>query len=100
MFNCPKCQSKIIVKNGHIHNGKQRFKCKSCGRQFVQNPTNKVISPEEWGLVDKLLLEKIPIAGISRVTGITEAWLQNYINKVYREVPKKITLPFPKKKDL
>ena len=29
--------------------------CKNCGRQFVENPTKKVISKETWNLVDKLL---------------------------------------------
>ena len=38
-------------------------------------------------MVDKLLLEKIPIAGISRVTGISEPWLQRYINRKYERVP-------------
>jgi len=38
-------------------------------------------------MVDKLLLEKIPIAGISRVTEISEPWLQQYINQKYEYVP-------------
>jgi len=32
-------------------------------------------------------MEKIPIAGISRVTGISESWLQRYINRKYERVP-------------
>jgi len=43
-----------------------------------------------WNLVDKLLLEKIPIAGISRVTGIWKPWLQKYINKKYDRISQKI----------
>jgi len=49
-----------------------------------------MIPKETWELVDKLLLEKIPIAGISRVTGISEPWLQKYINEKYENVPRKI----------
>ncbi|MBD2540206.1 IS1 family transposase, partial [Coleofasciculus sp. FACHB-SPT36] len=30
---CPTCASTHTVKNGRIHNGKQRFKCHGCGRQ-------------------------------------------------------------------
>ena len=75
MINCPNCNSLNTVKNGSIHNGKQKFKCKDCNRQFVENPSNKVIPKKDWELVDKLLLEKIPIAGISRVTGISKSWL-------------------------
>jgi hypothetical protein len=39
-----------------------------------------------------LLLEKIPIAGISRVTGISEPWLQQYINKKYKDIDKTINI--------
>ena len=97
-MNCPECYSKNIIKNGTIHNGKQKFKCKNCGRQFVDKPTKKYISKETWGIVDKLLLEKIPIAGISRVTEISEPWLQKYINKKYEKTEKKITTVKKKEK--
>lgn len=59
-----------VVKNGHIHNGKQNHRCKTCGRQFVKDPQNKVISQETKELIDKLLLEKLPLAGIARVPGL------------------------------
>ncbi|MBD2072328.1 IS1 family transposase, partial [Phormidium sp. FACHB-592] len=36
---CPLCASVKTVKNGRIHNGKQRFKCHDCGRQFIEQPT-------------------------------------------------------------
>ncbi len=61
---CPRCTSARTVRNGHIHNGKQNHKCKNCGRQFVEAPQNKVISLETKELIDKLLLEKLPLAGI------------------------------------
>jgi transposase-like protein len=70
MRNCPNCSSEKIVKNGHIHNGKQRFKCNECSRQFVENPKKTLIDQEKRELIDRLLLEKIPLAGIARaVTG-------------------------------
>jgi len=36
----------FIKKNGSIHNGKQKYGCLSCHRQFVEAPENKII-PEE-----------------------------------------------------
>ena len=45
-----------------------------------------------WDMVDKLLLEKIQIAGISRVTEISEPWLQQYINQKYEHVPQQIDI--------
>ena len=76
-----------ISKNGFIHNGKQKYACKDCGRQFIDNPQNKSIPQHLWDMLDKLLLEKIQITGISRVTGISEPLLQRYINRKYERVP-------------
>ncbi len=59
MPSCPNCFSEKTVKNGHIHNGKQRYKCHDCGRQFVENPEKIVISQEKRELIDRLLLERI-----------------------------------------
>ena len=97
MLKCPKCNSDEIKKNGIISTAKQRFCCKNCGYQFVENPGNKIIPKETWNLVDKLLLEKIPIAGISRVTNISEPWLQKYINEKYDSVKKEFDEPIKKK---
>jgi transposase-like protein len=72
---CPNCDSSKIVKNGRIHNGKQRFKCNECNRQFVKNPENIVISQEKRELIDRLLLEKISLAGISRAVKVSQKWL-------------------------
>ncbi len=37
-------------------------------------------------LIDKLLLEKIPLACIARVAEVYETCLQNYVNKKYEEI--------------
>ncbi len=67
MPTCSRCGSNRVVKNGLIHNGKQTHKCRSCGRQFVLDPQMKRIAPETWEVIDKLLLERLPLAGIARV---------------------------------
>ena len=85
-MKCPSCEGEKIVRNGSIHNGKKKYKCKACGRQFVENPTNKRVSEEMKQLIDKCLLEKISLRGIHRVTGIALSWIQNYVNTRYREL--------------
>jgi hypothetical protein len=66
-MNCPKCESSLTIKNGSRKNEKQNFKCLLCGRQFVANPSPHYQIPQEtMDLVDRLLLEKIPLAGIAR----------------------------------
>ena len=95
-MNCPKCGSTEYIKNGSIR-GKPKRECKECGRQYVVNPTKKIISQETWDLVDKLLLEKIPLAGISRVTGVSESWLQEYVNKKYESTSREVDVKKKKK---
>ncbi len=97
-MKCPKCKSEKIIKNGSIHNGKQKYMCKSCGRQFVQNPEHRVITDETKELINKMLLEKIPLAGIARVTGVSERWLQDYVNELYQKTPCQAHVRSQKKK--
>lgn len=94
---CPACQSTRTVKNGKIHNGKQNFKCRECGRQFVENPQNKRIDQGTKILIDKLLLEKIPLAGIARVVGVSEPWLQSYVNAKYEAVSQQVEVSVKKR---
>jgi len=97
MPDCPLCESSQTVKNGHIHNGKQRFKCHHCGRQFVERPTKKVIDPATRALIDRLLLERISLAGIARAAQVSEQWLQTYVNEKYAKVPRQVQVT-PKKR--
>ena len=94
---CPSCKSNLIVKNGKIHNGKQNYRCRNCGRQFVKDPQNKVISQKTKDFIDKLLLEKIPLAGIARVTDVSERWLQSYVNAKYESVSQQVKVKTKKK---
>ena len=97
MPTCPNCSSEQTVKNGHIHNGKQRFKCNECERQFIENPQKIIISPAKRELIDRLLLERISLAGIARATQVSERWLQTYVNDKYATLPRKIEVT-PKKR--
>jgi insertion element IS1 protein InsB len=97
---CPKCGSSHTVKNGSIHNGKKKYKCKDCGYQFIENPTNTTISPETKQFIDKLLLERISLRGIARVTGVSWSWLQNYVNQKLGHIPRKIKVSGKSKRRL
>ena len=87
-MTCPTCGSHDISKNGTTRRGKQNYKCRDCNRQFVEDPQWKPKDKNEQSLVDLLLLEKIPLAGIARATGVSESWLQNYVNACYEWVSK------------
>jgi len=89
---CPACNSENTIRNGSIHNGKPGFRCRQCGKQFVEHPENRIISQEIRKLVDRLLLEKIPLAGIARTAGVSERWLQSYVNDKYENIQKVVSV--------
>ena len=89
---CPSCGGNETVKNGSLTNGKPKYKCKVCGRQLVENPKKGRISDETKELTDQLLLEKLPLAAIARVTGVSEQWLPSYVNKKYEEVKREVEI--------
>lgn len=87
---CPNCGSDDIMKNGTTRRGKQNHKCRDCGRQFVEDPQWKPIDPDRKAMVDCLLLEKIPLAGIARVMNLSQDWLQRYVNRCYAQVRQQV----------
>ena len=91
-LKCPKCGSERIVKNGFIHNGNQNHKCRTCNRQFVLNPRNRPVTEENKKLIDRLLLERLSIAAICRVSGISETWIQSYAEGKYTAVAQQVAV--------
>jgi len=89
-MNCPNCNSSKIIKNGTLSSGNQSYRCKSCDKQFVENPLKSAVKKETIELIDKLLLERLSLAGIVRVTGVSESWLQTYVNDKYEKIPQEV----------
>ena len=86
-YACPSCQSSLIKRNGHIHNGKQNHRCLECGRQFVLEPTQKLIDPTTRDLIKKSLLERVSLAGICRIFDVSMPWLLEFIDKLISQLP-------------
>lgn len=78
---CPTCGSEHLIRNGSVHNKKLKHQCKGCGRQFVVNLTKTSIPKEIKLLIDRLLLERVLLRGIARVTQVSWSWLQDYVNQ-------------------
>ena len=86
-LKCPKCQSNVIKKNGTIHNGKQKYECLSCHRQFVENPENKVVSDDTKERIRRALLERVSLEGLCRIFDVSLPWLLQFMEKIDEELP-------------
>jgi insertion element IS1 protein InsB len=92
---CPSCGSKAFKRNGINQHGDQNHKCLECNRQFVLDPQNKIIPEETKDLIRKLLLERLSLQGICRVTGVSQTWLLNFIKQEYEKVPQGLNIQTP-----
>ena len=53
-----------LLKMVAFAGSKQRFQYHECRRQFLENSTKRVIDPAIRELIDRLLWERISLAGI------------------------------------
>jgi transposase-like protein len=83
---CPAFEKTNIVKNGK-RNGKPSFLRKDCGRQFVENPTNKVVDSQTQTTVARLLKERISLRAIGRGCDVSMPRLLGYASALYKNVP-------------
>ena len=51
-----------------------------------------MIDQETLDLVERLLLEKIPLAGIARAAQVSKKWLQDYVNKKYTQTSRQVNI--------
>jgi transposase-like protein len=72
---CPQYGSVRYRRNGRTHTGKPTHRCKDCGRQFVLNAENRLISDTDRALVKRLLAERLSVRGICRAVQVSLGWL-------------------------
>lgn len=84
-LRCPRCGLSHAKKNGHTHYHKQNYRCLSCGRQFVRD--SQRVGDDTRALVKRLLLERLSLRGICRVTGLSLTWLLQFIASLYERLP-------------
>src|SRR5512144_398377 len=84
---CPRCDETDYKKNGKTHHGKQNYRCRRCGREFIQALEREPVTLEQQALVKKLLLERLSLRGICRVIGVSLDWLLAFLASVYGELP-------------
>ncbi|MDJ0533017.1 MAG: hypothetical protein QNJ70_11070 [Xenococcaceae cyanobacterium MO_207.B15] len=79
-MDCPRCKSSQKKKNG-LRRGKQSFKCKNCGYQYVENPISRTYSTEVKQLCLKMYLNGMGFRAIARVTEIDHTTIINWFKE-------------------
>ncbi|MBW4444494.1 MAG: IS1 family transposase [Plectolyngbya sp. WJT66-NPBG17] len=83
-MNCPQCSSTHINKNGHCR-GKQNYRCKVCGRQFVESRSTKGYSEDAKQICLKMYRDGVGFRAIGRATGISHNTIINWVKQTEAE---------------
>ena len=78
---CRHCGSGDVVRNGLTRNGKQSYKCKSCGRRSRENSQHEHYSPEQKDQIVRAYLERPSMRGIYRIFGVSRPTLISWLKK-------------------
>jgi transposase-like protein len=81
VLTCPYCESKNIVRNDHLPNGKQKYLCKDGKRQTRENSTARGYSEEEKEIILKAYEERSSLRGLKRTFGVERNTVSKWIKK-------------------
>lgn len=70
VYACDRCQSQNIVRNGHNVLGKQRYRCKSCGKNGILPSRHMVIHERSTQSLYTSIRARFTILGMSFLAGI------------------------------
>ncbi len=79
--HCPQRQSVALVRNGHAPNGKQLYRCRSCGQQSHENPTPNAYPEARRQEILHAYQERSSLRGLSRTFGVSRATVSSWIKK-------------------
>jgi transposase-like protein len=79
-MKCYHCDGERVCKNGRTSNGKQRYKCRDCGRNLRENLGTNRYSPERQEEILRAYHERTSLRGLTRIFGVSRqtvtAWLK------------------------
>jgi transposase-like protein len=79
-MDCPRCHSTAIFKNGR-RKDRQCYKCKQCGRQFLEFYQLWGYSDDVKQLCLKMYLNGMSLREIERVTDIHHTTILHWLRK-------------------
>jgi transposase-like protein len=79
--NCRYCNSTTTIRHGYTAKGKQRYRCRDCGRCFVQTPVSTAYDPARKEEILRAYHERTSLRGISRIFGVSRNTVTYWLKK-------------------
>lgn len=85
VYQCEKCKSVNIVRNGHTLGGRQKYKCKDCGHHGRLDKAPRYNESEKETII-KTYFERSSLRGLQRIFGVCREtvmrWLKERVSKL------------------
>ena len=78
---CRHCGSPNLSKYGIAPNGKQKYRCSTCGRQSRANPGSAAYPAERKAEILRAYQERSSLRGLERTFGVARSTVINWLKK-------------------
>jgi len=80
-MECYHCGSARVNKSGKTRNGKQRYKCRECGRSLRKNPQTHGYSEARKEEILRAYEERTSLRGLTRIFGVSRQTVSSWLKK-------------------
>jgi transposase-like protein len=80
-LHCYHCGGDQLVRHGLTNNGKQRYKCRDCGRSSRDNPQPNGYPGQEREQILRAYEERSSLRGLTRTFGVARNTVTGWIKK-------------------
>jgi transposase-like protein len=79
--DCRHCGGTNTIRHGYTRKGKQRYRCRTCARSFVQDPGSAAYDPARKEEILRAYHERASLRGISRIFGVSRNTITRWLKK-------------------
>ena len=82
METCVHCgQTGQLYKNGRTENGKQRYRCRACGRNSRPEPGSNAYGESRKDEILRAYQERTSLRGLTRIFGVSRQTVTSWLKK-------------------
>ena len=78
---CPSCRSQDLVHDGHAADGRQRYRCRACGRRSREQMRSNAYPEARREEILNAYQERTSLRGLTRVFGVSRQTVAAWIKK-------------------
>ena len=79
--HCRHCGGTNVIRHGYTRKGKQRYRCHTCARSFVEDPGSASYEPSRKEEILRAYHERASLRGVSRIFGVSPNTLTRWLKK-------------------